>query len=334
MTRSLSIAACCGLAALAVAVVAPSLASAQEIKAKGVPWVAQGDDWVAQKEKLQLLGERFKSADELYAHFRSEAGGGIRLTWPDMAKPAYDWTGLWTRAKGRLSYDPDIDAKQFPSAKLTAVGKAAVDAKIKQIKDKGGEYDPISDCRPPGVPRWITEPFLKEWVITPDQTWLMNEMVNDVRRVYTDGRPSLREEDTYGTWNGDSVGFWDGDILIFETKYLVAGQYQRGIQPNYSDKVELVERWRKVADKLIQADVWVFDPVNLAAPWFTRQGWRTVPNRDRTLRINYWDCRENPNNQVIAKPDGTTQFPAFDFVPDNAAASSDPAVKDAGRKGK
>jgi hypothetical protein len=332
--QGLSIAARLCVWALAMAVLTPSAATGQEIAVRGVPWIAQGDDWAAQKQKLQELGEQFSSADALYAHFRQQAGGGTKLAWPDMAKPAYNWAGLWTRAKGRLSYDPDIDAKAFPSAKLTPEGKAVVDAKIKQIKETGGEYDPISDCRPPGMPRWITEPFLKEWVITPDQTWLMNEMVNDIRRVYTDARQHLREDDTYNTPNGDSVGFWDGDILTFQTKYLIAGQYQRGIQPNYSDKVETVERWRKVNDDLVQADVWVFDPVNLAAPWFTRQGWRTVPNKDLKLRINYWDCRENPNNQIIVKQDGTSQFPLFDFVPDNAAASNDPAVKDAAKKTK
>jgi hypothetical protein len=39
----------------------------------------------------------------------------------------------------------------------------------------------------PGYPRWLTEPFLREFVVTPDQTWLINEMVNDIRRIYTDG---------------------------------------------------------------------------------------------------------------------------------------------------
>ena len=60
----------------------------------------------------------------------------------------------------------------------------------KRIEDvkKGIEWDPISTCAPPGHPRWLTEPFLREFIVTPDQTWLINEMVNDIRRIYTDGR--------------------------------------------------------------------------------------------------------------------------------------------------
>ena len=122
-------------------------------------------------------------------------------------------------------------------------------------------------------------------------------MVNDVRRVYTDGRSHTPEDDAYPSWNGDTVGFWDGDVLVTHTKYLMKGQYQRGVQPNYSEKTETVERWHKVDAKTLQADVWVFDPVNLAKPWYTRQSQTQLTNDDKQLRIRYWDCRENSNNE-------------------------------------
>jgi hypothetical protein len=181
----------------------------------------------------------------------------------------------------------------------------------------------------PGTPRWFTEPFLHEFVVTPDQAWLTNEMVNDTRRVYTDGRPHTDDADAYPTWNGDTVGFWDGDILVTHTKDLMAGQYQRGVQPNYSEQVTTVERWRKVDPKTLQADVWVFDPVNLAEPWYTRQSWTKLTNDDYLLRIRYWDCRENSNNAIVVTEEGTSQFPDFDFVENDAAVSDDAAVKKA-----
>jgi pimeloyl-ACP methyl ester carboxylesterase len=101
---------------------------------------------------------------------------------------------------------------------------------------------------------------------------LINEIVNDVRRVYTDGRDHTAEEDAYASWNGD--------ILVTHTKYLMPGQYQRGVQANYSDQVTTVERWHKVDPKTLQADVWVFGPVNLAEPWYTRQSWTQLTNDD------------------------------------------------------
>ena len=297
-------------------------------KPAGMPWSVQGDDWAQKKAALQALGEQFDSSAALYQKLKADAGGGKPLTWAQLGEPAYDWSGIYTRTKGALQFDPDLPMTVGPaSAQLTPEGQKVVDAKLAHLKATGGEYDPISDCRPPGTPRWFTEPFLHEFMLAPQQTLLINEMVNDVRRVYTDGRDHTAEDDAYASWNGDTVGFWDGDILVTHTKYLMSGQYQRGVQPNYSDQVTTVERWRKVDPKTLQVDVWVFDPVNLAKPWYVRQSYSKLTNDDTQLRIRYWDCREKSNNSIILTDEGTSQFPNLGFVKDNAAASNDPNVK-------
>ena len=38
------------------------------------------------------------------------------------------------------------------------------------------------------------------------------------------------------------IGFWTDGMLVTHTTYLIAGQYQRGTQPDYSDQVEVVGR--------------------------------------------------------------------------------------------
>jgi hypothetical protein len=40
------------------------------------------------------------------------------------------------------------------------------------------------------------------------------------------------------------------------------------------------------------------------------------------LRIRYWDCRENANNSIIVNKDGTSQFPGFTFVPNDAKTNA------------
>ncbi len=314
------------LAIVAVAAVIFTMVSAQDVPG----WVVQDDAWTANKASLQAFGERFDTSEAMYAAFTEAAGGGRPLTWQQMGEAPYDWSGIYTRTKGGLHYDPDLSPEAGPqSARLTAAGQQVVNAKAEHLARTGGEYDPISDCRPPGTPRWFTEPFLHEYIVTPGQTWLINEMVNDIRRVYTDGREHTPDADAYPSWNGDTVGFWDGDVLVTHTKHLMPGQYQRGVQPNYSDQISIVERWHKVDPKTLQADVWVFDPVNLAKPWYTRQSWTQLTNDDKQLRIRYWDCRENSNNAIITTESGTSQFPDFDFVPNDADVSSDEAVKKA-----
>jgi hypothetical protein len=307
---------------------APAATAAPAATPAGMAWTAQGEDWAAKKATLQALGEQFESSQALYDKLKADAGGGKPITWAQLNEPGFDWSGVYTRSKGGLQYDPDLGPRDGPaSAQLTPEGQKIVDDKRQHIQDTGGEYDPISDCRPPGTPRWFTEPFLHEFFVSPKETLLINEMVNDIRRVYTDGRPHTPEEDAYASWNGDTVGFWDGDILVTHTKYLMSGQYQRGVQPNYSDMVQTVERWHKTDPKTLQVDVWIYDPVNLAKPWYTRQSYTQLTNDDYSLRLRYWDCRENQNNAIIVTENGTSQFPDFTFVDDDAAKSSDKDVK-------
>jgi hypothetical protein len=313
-----------GLVLIAVIVAGLGALITSRARGQNVPeWINQDGNWSAGKAALQEFGERFPTSDAMFDALKKQANGGKPPTWAQMGEPSFDWSGVYTRTKLSLQYDLDLPADGGPvSAKLTLAGQAVVKAKADQLARTGGEYDPLSDCRPPGVPRWFTEPFLKEWVVTPNQTWLMNEMVNDVRRVYTDGREHTPEDDAYPSWNGDTIGFWDGDVLVAHTKYLFKGQYQRGVQPNYSDKTTVVERWHKVDPKTLQADVWVFDPVNLVKPWYTRQSWTRLTDDEKQLRIRYWDCRENANNSIVVTKDGTSQFPGFTFVPKEGKADN------------
>ena len=197
-------------------------------------------------------------------------------------------------------------------AKLTPDVQARLVKRVEDVK-KGIEWDPISTCAPPGHPRWLTEPFLREFIVTPDQTWLVNEMVNDIRRIYTDRREHVPAADRYPLYNGDSIGFWDGDRLVIHTNQLRSGIYQRA-HPDYTDQVETVEVWYKADAKTLRADVWVYDPPALAEPWFTRQSYIKLDDAEKMLRIRYWNCGENQNNSVFQTQEGSTQFQDLTFT--------------------
>jgi hypothetical protein len=263
------------------------------------------------REELAALGRQYATSWDLYQYFLERSDGGQRLDPSDLP----DWSGVYTRARGGLNYDPDQPPGGRPTAVLTPEYQARLDERIRLVGE-GIEWDPISTCAPPGHPRWLTEPFLRDFAVTPDQTYLINEMVNDIRRVYTDGRDHVPEADRYPLYNGDSIGFWDGDRLIIHTNQLFGGIYQRR-QPDFTDQAETVEIWRKVDDETIEADVWVYDPPALAEPWYTKQAYAKLDNPDSSLRIRYWSCTENPNNTVIETEEGATDFAGFTFTEDD-----------------
>ena len=259
------------------------------------------------KARMTELGRQHKTATALYNALKDQAHGGKRLE----ANALPDWRGVYSRARGGITFDPDQAPDAPPTAKLTPEYQARMAKRIEMAK-KGVEWDPISTCAPPGHPRWLTEPFLREFVPTPGTTYLINEMVNDIRRIYTDGRGHIPEADRYPLYDGDSIGFWDGKRLVIHTNQLRDGQYQRS-QPDYSDQVETVEVWEKVDDKHIVAHVWVYDPPSLVEPWYVKQQYAKLADADRELRIRYWDCRENQNNDVIKTDTGSSQFRGFTF---------------------
>jgi hypothetical protein len=222
-----------------------------------------------------------------------------------------DWSGIWTRgaAPGKrnpgLKFDPDQpgDLSQGQvTAQLTPKFEEAYRQKLKQVK-LGNEWDQLSDCLPSGFPRWLTEPFLREYVVLPDETRLINEQQSEVRRIYTDGRGHVPEDEAKPLWTGDSIGFWDGDTLVVHTIRVTHGQYQRQ-NPDYSEATSTLERIRMVSPDLIQYDVTVWDPKGLKKPWhvvdyYTRV---TVPGS----RIDMWSCEQN--NNVVRTKSGSSQF--------------------------
>ena len=151
----------------------------------------------------------------------------------------------------------------MPTAKLTPEYEKRLLDKLDRI-ERGVEFDPLSNCAPPGHPRWLTEPFLREFVPTPDQTYLINEMVNDIRRIYTDGRDHVPEADRYPLYNGDSIGFWDEKRLVIHTNQ--PPMALPAPRCDYSDQVETVGLGedRRRHERRTSA----MDQPSLVEPWY------------------------------------------------------------------
>jgi hypothetical protein len=218
-----------------------------------------------------------------------------------------DWSGLWTRqdSPAGLVFDSSqplpISAGRI-TAVLTPKYQAAFEQKLRDVA-AGREWDPLSYCLPSGFPRWLTEPFLREAIVTPKQTWWIQEQQNEIRRIYTDGRGHIPEDEAYILWDGDSIGFWDRDTLVIHTIRVRPGQYNRS-QPDYSDQTSTVERVRMPDKDTMEDQVTVWDPLSLKKPWHVVMVWKRVTTPG--LRIDTWSCEENSN--VDRNPDGSTKL--------------------------
>jgi hypothetical protein len=264
----------------------------------------------AARDPLVALGHQYGTAEALFAHFKEQAKGGQPLTWETLP----DWKGVYSMGFGQsgLAFDTtQQDANGLPPVKIKPEYYEKLVERV-TLRNQGIEFDPLGRCEPPGAPRGVSEPFLREYAVTPEQTWLMNEVGPEIRRIYTDGREHLPVDDRFPTFDGDSIGFWSNGALVIHTNQLREGMYQRG-QPDYSDQIELVEVMQKLDDKTLVAHIWAFDPVVLEEPWYTKKTYTKLTNDDQALRIHFWYCFDNQNNDVQEQDDGSTTFSDFSF---------------------
>src|ERR1043166_5807510 len=129
----------------------------------------------------------------------------------------HDLNGLWMTASGLNSGTQIVDPNTHPP--LTAWGQARFDASFPSLGPRdvpGKENDPILRCDPDGVPKILGSPHPFEIFMLPDRMLQIYEKHHDWREIWTDGR-KLAEDPPQLTWNGYSVGRWEGDTFVVES---------------------------------------------------------------------------------------------------------------------
>ena len=146
-----------------------------------VAFAGADDDTAAERQKMKELGLKYDSAWALYTALKEQAHGGTPLTWQTVP----NWSGVRTRAKGITEYDPDGPPQgEFPSTAKWTPEYYAKTMKAVEDRKKGIEYDPLSQCIPPGYPRWLDMPFLREFIVTPEMTTMIAEAFNSIRFIF------------------------------------------------------------------------------------------------------------------------------------------------------
>ncbi|HEY6922208.1 MAG TPA: hypothetical protein VI653_01975 [Steroidobacteraceae bacterium] len=148
-----------------------------------------------------------------------------------------------------------------------------------------------------GFPALMEAAWMFQVVIVPEETLLVFEN-GQARHVYTDGRPHPASEDSWPTRLGDSIGRWEGDILVVDT---IARTPTEPIAPRawlsmLSEQAHFTERLRLAGrDELID-ELTIEDPVALARPWRITLKFQRVAQLNR---LTPYDCTENDRNPVV-----------------------------------
>lgn len=229
-----------------------------------------------------------------------------------------DWSGVWARI-GTNVFDPATatgGGAGSPGARAYPPYNPAWEAKyltnIEKVKADTFP-DPLTYCGiPAGFPRLMSLPDMYEFVVRPEQTWILTENGPNTMRIHTDGRAHMSADERWLTYTGDSVGHWEGDTLVFST---VSFKGEGGTIIDrtgivLSDEASVVTRIRKIDPETLEAHLVITDPVAFVKPWDVVRRYR---KQQPGTRVFDYACAENNRNPVT--PDGRTLTLGSDGVP-------------------
>jgi len=171
-----------------------------------------------------------------------------------------------------------------PYPKFGAEGREAL---IEQPKAqaRGETYrDAIGQCYPPGMPMLITRVWPHAFIQLPTAIYVISGFNNSVRTIFMDGREHSDPDLVVPSYNGESIGRWEGDTLVVHTTYFETDNHYIDLGIPISDQFELTERIRLVNDgKTMEVEYTLVDPSMWEGEW---------KNTKRFNRADYTDINE------------------------------------------
>ncbi|HKS57803.1 MAG TPA: hypothetical protein VJS12_21070 [Steroidobacteraceae bacterium] len=148
---------------------------------------------------------------------------------------------------------------------------AAFRARTTTSADGPEERPPTERClsSPASTPPMLSVPTLNLHQIaqTPAVVLIQSEWNRDARIVRMNARHNPA---ALASWLGDSVGWWDGDTLVVETRHFLPAAHLRftaGIYFLVSPATVVTERFTRTADDELSYEFSVADPTWYATPW-------------------------------------------------------------------
>lgn len=119
-------------------------------------------------------------------------------------------------------------------------------------------------------------------VQTAEYVMILSEMMHDARIIRLDDE---HQPSNLYKWMGDSVGRWEGDTLVVETRNFHPQQSHYGSSPD----LQVTEYFTRVAEDRINYRYTMEDPVVFSQPWTAELPMQALPEG---TRIYEYACHE------------------------------------------
>ncbi|HEY2382484.1 MAG TPA: hypothetical protein VGK48_15010 [Terriglobia bacterium] len=150
-----------------------------------------------------------------------------------------------------------------PGGKLPYQDWARAEHDDRNLPQRGYD-DPTAHCIVAGVPRSHYVPSPIQIIQPPGYVVVLSERMS-WRQIFLDGRAHL--PDNVRLWQGDSVGHWEGDVLVVDSTNFNGKTWlnEAGDVVSYAEHV--VEQFVPVSADKIMYRATVYDPIAYTQPW-------------------------------------------------------------------
>jgi hypothetical protein len=156
--------------------------------------------------------------------------------------------------------------------------------------------EPRAFCMPSGFPSAFFGPYPVQIVQNDDWLVMTTEFERATRLIPLDGRP--HREGIEPTFYGDSVGHWEGDTLVIDSRnfkpWTLDDYYYQNPQEHrmHSDAFRTVERLRRVDADTLSYELTVDDPKIFTSSWTESLEMTFKPEWEK-VGLYEFVCQEN-----------------------------------------
>lgn len=145
--------------------------------------------------------------------------------------------------------------------------EALVDAAAAQAE--GRTYrDSIGQCYPPGMPMIMTRVWPHAFIQLPTAIYMISGFNNSVRTIYLDGRTHSDENLVVPSYNGESIGHFEGDTLVVDSRYFETDNHWIDYGIPISEEFSMQERIRLVeGGTVMEVEYILTDPAMWEGEW-------------------------------------------------------------------
>jgi hypothetical protein len=171
-----------------------------------------------------------------------------------------------------------------PYPKLTPAAQLHFDLSAKYAKEGKVYKDDIAQCYPAGMPLIMTRYWPMAMIQLPTSVYMIAGFMNSLRIIYMDGRQHTESDVAINTANGESIGHWEGDTLVVDTRYFVDDRHwmdQGGRSIPAGDQLHIVERIRMLKDDdKLEIEYTMTDPEHWEGEWRSTKRFVRVVDED------------------------------------------------------